>query len=245
MVFEYFSLAYFSPVRALAIGSFVMMLFGGYTWFRADRRMAALLIGFPIAYLLFFCLKFKDVIARNYLLIAPFLAVLVCRGIAELVARTTARWGRYALATAMVAVMVVNGVRVVSAAESIRVMDDKVYAREAVAYVSKHPDRRFYLSKRVRDLAAEQQLPLPSNLASLEDAQEWVFFARAEGPQAWDWKCNDPWLTRAEFGPREINFVWYAGWMGHDRVVSMTPAKARATKVNLEPKVESEIKRAK
>ena len=84
-----------------------------------------------------------------------------------------------------------------------------------------------------------RQLPLPSNLASLDDAQEWVFFARAEGPQAWDWKCNDPWLTRAEFGPSEINFVWYAGWMGHDRVVSMTPAKARGTGVKLEPEVKS------
>jgi len=74
--------------------------------------MAALLIGFPVVYLLFFCLKFKDVIARNYLLIAPFLAVLMARGFAELVERTTARWGRYALATAMAAVLVVNGVKV-------------------------------------------------------------------------------------------------------------------------------------
>ena len=156
MVFEYFSLAYFSPVRAFAIASFVTMLVGGYAWFRADRRMAALLIGFPIAYLLFFCLKFKDVIARNYLLIAPFLAVLVGRGFAELVERTTVRWGRFALATAMVAVLMVNGVRVVSSGESIRAMDDKVYAREALAYVSKHPKRRFFLSKRVRALVAEQ-----------------------------------------------------------------------------------------
>jgi Dolichyl-phosphate-mannose-protein mannosyltransferase len=239
MVFEYFSLAYFSPVRGLAIALFIVMLFGANGWFRADRRMAALLIGFPVAYLLFFCLKFKDVIARNYLIIVPFLAVMAGRGFADLIERTRVRWGRYALGTAIAAALVANATWTVRAGESIRSMDDRVYVRDALTYVSKHPDRRFFLSPKVRTLASEQQLPLPDNLASLQDAQEWVFFARAEGPVSWDWKCNDPWLTRAVFGPREINFVWYGGWMGHDRVVSMTPAKARGTGVNLEPQVKS------
>jgi hypothetical protein len=240
IVIEYFALAYFSPIRVLAIASFVIMVFGGVAWFRADRRMAALLIGFPIVYLIFFCFKFKDVIARNYLIIVPFLAVMVGRGFADLVERTVPRWGRYALGTVIGVMLLVNGIRVVRAGESIRAMDDKVYVREALAYVSKHPDRRFFLSPKVLASVAEQHLPLPANLTTLKDAQEWVFFARAEGPVSWDWKCNDPWLTRAEFGPSEINFVWYAGWMGHDRVVSMTQAKARGTGVKLEP----EVKRA-
>ena len=143
MVFEYFSLAYFSPIRVLAIASFVIMVFGGVAWFRADRRMAALLIGFPVVYLLFFCFKFKDVIARNYLLIIPFLAVMAGRGFAELVGRTATRWGRYALGTAIAGALVVNAVSVVRAAGTIRSMDDKVYVREALAYVSKHPDTTF------------------------------------------------------------------------------------------------------
>jgi hypothetical protein len=235
MVFEYFTLAYFSPIQPLAIGSFVLMLFGGYVWVRADRRMGALLIGFPVLYLLFFCLKFKDVIARNYLIIAPFIAMLVARGFADLVERTTVRGGRYALGAVMAAALVADAVWMVRAGETIRSMDDKVYVSEALSYVRKHPDRRFFLSNRVQALANEQHLALPPNLAPQDAAQEWVFFARADGPQSWDWKCNDPWLTRAVFGPKEINFVWYAGWMGHDRVVSMTPAKARSTGVKLQP----------
>jgi len=61
----------------------------------------------------------------------------------------------------------------------------------------------------------------------------YAFFGNAEGPGSWNFQTNDPWLTKAVFGPREMNFNWYAGWLGHDHLVVMDRAKARATGVPL------------
>ncbi|MFZ1219123.1 MAG: hypothetical protein WAO00_07510, partial [Chthoniobacterales bacterium] len=75
-------------------------------------------------------------------------------------------------------------------------------------------------------------LALPSN-AVQANADEVVFFARAEGAQSYAWSVNDPWLTRAVFGPREINFNYYSTWEGFDRVVVMTLVKAKAAGIPL------------
>jgi hypothetical protein len=85
----------------------------------------------------------------------------------------------------------------------------------------------------VRALAGQRGLTLPGNVVEGGDADEVVFFARADGPPPRQWKTNDPWLTRAVFGPREVNFNWYSTWVGRDRVVVMTRAKAASTGVSL------------
>ncbi len=233
IVLAYFSLAYFSPYRAVALVMFVAMLAGGVVWARSDRRWAAVVISFPVVFLLFFCFKFKDVIARNYLLIGPFFALLAARGIGELVERLGRRWAQATVGAALVGAMVVQALFLVRAAESIRHFDPKVYVTSAIVYVTKHPRTRFRLSPKVLSLAGEQSLKIPKNVTQGPEAQEVVLFAEAEGPDSWNWRTNDPWLTRAVFGPLEMNFDWYSGWMGKDRVVVMTKAKALSTGVTL------------
>lgn len=93
-----------------------------------------------------------------------------------------------------------------------------------------HPKTRFMLSPKVKQLAADRRLRVPANAGGgKDDAQEVVFFAQAEGPDGFTWMTNDPFLTRAVFGPLEVNFNWYAGWAGHDRVVILTVPKAKET----------------
>ena len=58
---------------------------------------------------------------------------------------------------------------------------------------------------------------------------EHAFFAQAEGPDGFTWMTNDSFLTKAVFGTLEVNFNWYSGWAGRDRVVILTMPKAKET----------------
>jgi len=74
---------------------------------------------------------------------------------------------------------------------------------------------------------------MPPNVTDAGPAEGAVFFPIAEGPNPRRWTTNDPWLTEAVFGPREMNFNWYSPWQGNDRIVVMTVQKARAAGVAL------------
>ena len=230
----YLAYSYFSPYPALAIPMFLTVFVGAWAWLKADRRVGILLVGFPIAFLAFFCGRYSVMVARNYLLVTPFLAVLAARGFAEIFQRLRVQWLRWPLAAGLAAAMVAEAAWLVRAGEGIRHMDPMAYARHAITYVSKHPGTQFRVSPRVRSLAAAQNLALPSNVTEGE-AQVVIFFVNAEGPnpRSDTWKSNDPWLTEAVFGPREVNVNWYAAWIGQDHVFAMTTKKAKAAGVAL------------
>jgi len=231
LALTYLAVEVFSPFRLLAVPLFAASVFGGYVWLRDQRRVGALLVVFPVLFLAFFCTNYTVMIARNYLLVMPFLAVLAARGVAELVQWSPPRARRIALPAALAIALVAQAWWLVDAGESIRDATPAGEAREAIAYVADHPGQRFYLSAKVQALAAQQGLPAPANATSAPPADAFVFFPRAEGPRVEEWNTNDPWLTVAVFGPREVNFNWYSTWEGVDRVVVMTAEKARATGV--------------
>jgi hypothetical protein len=233
LVFIYMALEYFSPYHAVAVPLFVSAIVGAVLWIRSDRRIGAVLISFPIAFLCFFCFRYLAMIARNYLLIAPFLSVLMARSIGEIMDRLRHWWARWCLTGLLLVVGGANAIWLVRAGESIRNANPKSDVRQAVTYVANHPKTRFRLSPRVKALAAEQHLAIPVNATDAANPGAVVFFARSEGPDPFHWNTNDPWLTLATFGPHEINLNWYAGWIGYDRVVAMTIEKARATGVVL------------
>jgi hypothetical protein len=184
------------------------------------------LIGFPVLFAACFCWKYQVFFARNFLLLAPFLAVLSARGLAQALLRV--RWpaARLALIVVVGCALLANAGWLIVAGESIRHRDDGAAALKAVSYVRDHPGTRFRVSPKVTALAAERGLALPAN-ASQAEADEVVFFVREEGPPPGRWTVNDPWLTRAVFGPREVNINYYE-WGGYDRIVVMTIEKARA-----------------
>jgi hypothetical protein len=233
IVFTYLSIAYFSPYRPLAVILFAGVLVGGVLWIRTDRRFGAVLVLFPVVFLVFFCVTYRVVTVRNYLFLTPFLAILLGRGVEELDRRVRQPRVRGLLATVLTMVLLANAIWLVRAAESIRHVDPKTEVRDAIDYVKQHPGTRFRLSAQVRALMAQQQLQIPLNVTRGADAAHVVFFGHAEGPDPWDYKVNDPWLTEETFGPLEMNFNWYPTWFGHDRVVVMTMEKAKATGVPL------------
>ena len=230
LLLRYLTFSLFSPYTPIAVVFFISAIAGGVLYCREDRKLAATLIGFPLLFATFFCWKYSVFIVRNYLLLAPFLAVLSARGLAEALLRL--RWpaARLTLAILIGGALAANAAWLISAGESIRHHDDGAAALEAVAYVRNHPRTRFRVSPKVTSLAAERRQTLSAN-AVQGDADQVVFFARAEGERPTRWTVNDPWLTRAVFGPREVNFNYYSTWEGPDRVVVMTIEKARAAGV--------------
>ena len=232
IVLSYLALAYFSPYPSIALTLFVASVFGAVVWFWKDRAFALLLVGFPMLFLTSFCLQYRLVVVRNYLFIVPFLSLLMARGIAELTRAMRWRWVRAGFAVALLSAGAAQALWLVTAAESIRRIDPSAYAREALDYVKSHRSSQFRVSKQVRALLQAQQLSLPENVVEGAAAHV-VFFGAAEGPGAWQWKVNDPRLTEAVFGPREVNFNWYSSWDGQDRVVVMAIDRARGTGVPL------------
>jgi hypothetical protein len=231
VVLTYFAVSYFSPFRAIAVAMFAAVVLGAVAWARDDRRLAAVILCFPLAFLAFFCGSYRVCIIRNYLLIAPFLSVLAARGVAELFRWIAPRWGRLALAGVLAAAGLVQAIWLVHAAETIRTAEPNRDVREALAYVAAHTATHYRLSDRVKKLAAAQHLALPGNATESRDAEQVVFFVESDGPAPPRWHTNDPWQFEAVFGPREVSMDWYSSWTGSDRVAVMTTEKARATGV--------------
>jgi hypothetical protein len=229
---RYLTLNFFSPYMPIAVVFFAAAIAGAVLSLREDRKLAALLIGFPLLFATLFCWKYRIFIVRNYLLLTPFLAVLSARGVAEALLR--ARWpaARVALVVAICCALAANAGWLIYAGESIRHQDYGAAAVKAVSYVRNHPGTRFRVSPKVTALAAERGLALPAN-ANQAEADEVVFFGKEEGPPSGRWKANDPWLTRKVFGSWEVNFNYYPPWKGYDRIVVMTVEKARGTEAPL------------
>jgi len=233
IVLSYFGISYFSPYMSLAAVQAAFCVAGSVLWLKRDRRFGLVLVGFPLLFLIFFCARYRVVMVRNYLFLVPFMALLLARGVADFAAWLPRRALQYGFAAGLVGIALAEANWLIDAGESIRHVDPAAYARQALDYVREHGETRFRVSNQIRALAREQDLKLPANVATGDEGTEVVFFAKAEGPGPWEWASNDPFLTQAVFGPREVSFNWYSSWAGHDRVVVMKREKARRTGVPL------------
>jgi hypothetical protein len=230
---SFLGVSLFSGHQWLAVPMFVVTIFGGVLWVKRDIRFAAVLVGFPCVFLILFCYRYRLMLARNYLFLLPFFSLMLARGIGEF-----ARWLpkpklRLLFAAGLLAIFGVQVAWQVAAGESIRKIDPQRDVWQALDYVRRHASTEFRLSNQVRAIARAQNFALPKNVVSGSAGTEVVFFANAEGPGSWYFQTNDPWMTKAVFGPREVNLNWYAGWLGRDHLIVMTLDKARATGVPL------------
>lgn len=234
VVLEYYGFSLFSHYEWLAVPLFALVLVGAVIWVRKDRRFSAFLVGFPILFLFMFCAKYRVMICRNYLFLMPCFAILMARAIGDIANWLPKPSLRWVYGAGLVALGVLQAAFLIKAAESIRHYDQDRYVREAMEYVNKHPETKFRVSKKVRSSARAQHVDMPQNVVGDHaPANQVLFWAIAEGPGSWNFQTNDQWLTKAIFGPLEISFNWYAGWMGQDRLVVMTMEKAKNTGVAL------------
>jgi len=223
-VMTYFGYTYFSPYPFVSVPLFLGVLAGGVVWVRAKRQEGLLLVGFPLLFLAFFCLKNSAMMVRNYLLVAPFFGLLLARGVGTLVDRLPRLWQRVPVFALLAGVAVLNAVWLVDAAESIRDASLGRDMRRAIEYLSRNHDARFKLSPRLARYALAHHMPQGQSGKGRVDHV--AFLARDEGPDPFTWPAHDPWQAERVFGPREVNIDWYPTWAGADRVVVMKTAKA-------------------
>jgi hypothetical protein len=232
IVFEYFALAYFSPSHWLAALEFVFCIAGVVLWLKKRLRFGLVVAGFPLVFLLFFCLRYRVVMVRNYLFLVPFMALFLARAVSDFMRWLPRRPLQYAFAAGLISVLLVQAFWLVEAGESIRHFDPALYTKQALDYVRDHADTRFRVSKQVRALARRSDVDMPPNVVSGSEGSQVVFFGKAEGPaDPYKWATNDPFLTKAVFGPREVNFNYYSSWFGNDHVVIMDMKRAKDTGV--------------
>jgi 4-amino-4-deoxy-L-arabinose transferase-like glycosyltransferase len=227
VVTEYFALAFFSPYRAVAGLLFVGVVLGAVATWREDRHLALVVAALPLAFLAVIGIRYRTVVIRNYLLMAPFLALFMARGLGWVAEQARGRPLLLRVGAAALGLLgLVQAWWLIAAGESIRHMTAEDEVRDAFAYVGAHPRTKFQLSPRVRELGDQLRLGAPPNTTS-SPAQAVVLFARTEGPSPFTIPANDPFFTLAVLGPREVNFDWYSTWTGRDRVIVMSRAKAK------------------
>ena len=210
----YFSTVLWSPYVAIAVLMFIITVIGFVRIIVQDWRKGAVLLSFPISYLLYFSTQ-GTMVLRNLLAVVPFFAIAAAYGgqlIAEIISRRQLpishllrSWALRAWALLLVIALCFNAYWLIASAETI---------------VHRHSDR--FVHEAARYVKADLNIvapPLENLTFNPDEADAFVLYAR-EGMHRWhDWPANRPNLTQACFGPREINFNMYPGWWGDDRIL--------------------------
>jgi 4-amino-4-deoxy-L-arabinose transferase-like glycosyltransferase len=227
----YFATVFFSPYLAIALLMFALAIIGIASILARDSREGAVFLVFPAFYLLYFSMQ-RVMLVRNLLAVAPFLAVAAARGAcaggeflganrnepAGQVPRSA--WWRV-WAGLLGGALCLNAFWLIASAESIMARHTDRFIREAAGYIRAHSNTRFFLSLRVKRDVAVVAPPLENVTVDPAEAAVVVLYAR-EGMRRWqDWPANQRGLTRACFGPREVNFNIYPNWWGDDRIVAI------------------------
>jgi hypothetical protein len=231
----YLSTTVFSHFPIIALILFGFSLIGGVALIREDRVMATVVLSFPLLYFLYFSIQ-RAMVARNLLVLVPFLAVLAARGVVTVwnwtlvipsQERRTAGFARGILCAVIIMTLSVNIGWLVYAAGTIVDRHSTRFAGNAIKHIEQESWNRFYLSPLVRVHLEQVAQDMPTNVTSEVGEANRVLLYASEGLPHWqDWPANRPDLTERWFGPYEVNFNFYPNWWGDDRIIEVTSQRA-------------------
>ncbi len=237
----YYGLIFFSHYPWISAICAVFAVVGLIRLFRQSWRLAALVFCFPVIYALYMSTQ-KVMTVRNLLPPTPFLAIAAACGLAALLRLPALRPAvRWALGSAVGALLLVNAVWLFQAAESIRARGTDAYVRQLDRYLARHSSDRIYLSPTVAQvLQAVLPKARPNVTRDWKQASLAIFFFHDQGRyskenpySAIDWfPTNDPFMLVRWFGPYEVNMNYYGTWAGDDRILVMKMEKARQLGIN-------------
>jgi hypothetical protein len=232
-ILVYFATAVFSNFWPVAVVLFSFVWIGAWTIIRENIRSVLIVLFFPAIYLLYFSRQ-ETMVVRNYLVVVPFAAFLAGRGIAWLHHRLPSAKARIALAAIVTGLLTINLVDQIKAANSVAHRSDTAqFTAELVRYIKQQPDRVFLVSDKLIPVLREQHLWPGPNLRPASGGvqqpfDEYVaYYSETVGLHSLQWPTNRRHSFVAIFGPREVNFDYYTGWFGDDRIVSLSEAFVR------------------
>ncbi len=226
-LWEYFSLAMFSPQPVFAAALAAISIFGFVPiWYRS-RPLAATLGFLIIFYSMFFSIQIVFIV-RNFLILLPVFAYLAGVGFDALIDRQLkipAGRPRQAaiLATGLTTAMILgwNAWQQVAFGRSIVDAQRRPLVRQVADYLAQHPSMRFTLSPCLAADLASIGAPLPANAAASGQGLKYIF--RVSEITSSDALLTSWPATRHDtfdwIGPREVNLNYYPDWAGADHAI--------------------------
>jgi 4-amino-4-deoxy-L-arabinose transferase-like glycosyltransferase len=229
----YFGTQLGSAFEPFAILMMAFCLAGVWALVTESWRSALIVLLFPVVYLLYFSSQ-AAMIIRNYLVVAPFVFIVMARGVVW--AGSKLRWkvARGGFVAGIVLVITLNAIDQARAAKSVvrrGHVADFVYTFER--YTTAHPLWVFLISPGLEhELKAQhfwgQNLVAQRETKFTQTYQVFAsYYSESVLPYRAEWKTNRPGSFVAVFGPREVNLDYYTGWLGDDRIVCLSPSEVR------------------
>ena len=186
---------------------------------RKTPRFVVLALAYATLHLLLTSASAK-LIVRNQLPLLPILAVFIGIGIQDTLERAwetgwrSIRIAAAATATVIVGIFVANITWLSKAADTVVETTAQTIADDFLQYMAEHPQRRFFVSRRVAERIAPA-VRCEKVLGKLDPGRNARFvFASLVDVPAMDWRANQPGFAEAHFGSLEVNYTWYPTWEG-------------------------------
>ena len=229
----YLTLVFESHFWPIALILFTFALIGVAVMWKTTRWETGILLCGPVVFTAFM-VSWHVMIVRHFMLLAPFLAFFSARGafaLRERLARHSAI--RLAL-TALIALMfLINVGWLFHAASTIRYRHQADLTGDVIAYMHRHSRTRYFMSPQLAQaIAARNGAKLENVSDNPNDAERYLFSSKELSPQQFTrLLCNRPGQYRLVSGPLEVNFDYYAHWLGDARMVDLSMQHARAAQM--------------
>ncbi len=211
---EYLTTVQLSHFSWIGMLFFTCAIVGGIVLWRESKRLACIVLLFPILYLVFMSLQ-RAMLIRNLLVLVPFIAVLCGIGVQWLWQFVQHRWLRIVLIVMIVSLSSVNVGWLIYTTETIKDRDTDQYLDDLRTWVEQFPDITYFASEHVRgNLGADISDNITPDLSQADEVLVYLSEIQEIEPMP----ANIPRLFTWRFGSWETNIEYYT-WHGDDKVV--------------------------
>lgn len=211
---EYLATVQLSHFAMIAVLLFGLAMIGVWALWRESRRLAGLLLMFPVMYLLFMSLQ-RAMLIRNLLILVPFVALLISMGVLYLWRLARFRGLKIMLVVVIGLMLSINAMWLVYSAQTIVDRRTDRHNHDVRAWILQSPDVMFYATSGVMmQLGDDAPLNITSDLVAADDVLVYLTEIQEVEPM----RSNIPRLFVQQFGSWEVNIDYYT-WHGDDRIV--------------------------
>ena len=224
----YLGSVFLSKNTVFAVMASALAVVGAAYLVKTQGKISIWFLSLPVLYVLYMSGQ-RVMIVRNYLLLMPFLAVLMGLGLfAVTLATESRRRLRFLLCTAAVCFIVYN--MCVATKSSLGIYGTHTTsARSAIANrVISSPETRFFLSPASLDLLGADTASQQTNIVETIDLAEKLIFLSNEVKNRGLFIANVPGRYRTVWsGVDEVNWDFYPSWAGKHRVLEVSAKESR------------------